>query len=154
MRSFLLAKIASDFEAKMSRIFSATTRSAGSSEARGSGAALCSVTLAGLVEVGGVASMVAVGDPLAGAVEAEDVSVEACPAGDAPVGTAADVPPSCAKTWNGAARIKARAVPAKIRSQRGPLIRHSPKILMILTAGLPRQAQRHRAFPKPANLRI
>src|SRR6516165_3665505 len=134
MRSFLLAKIASDLAAKRSRIFSATTRSAGSSEARGSGTTLCSVALTGPVGCAGVASMVAAGDSLAGAVGAEDVSVEACPSGDAPVGTAAKLPPF-AKTLKRAARITAKAIPAKMRSQRGPFMRRRS----------PRQAQSHRA---------
>src|SRR6516162_6688010 len=86
MRSFLLAKIASDLAAKRSRIFSATARSAGSSEARGSGITLCSIALTGSVDVAGVASTVAAGDSLAGAVGAEDVSVD-CPGGAALVGT-------------------------------------------------------------------
>src|SRR5262245_40112223 len=138
MRSLLLAKIAPDLAAKRSRIFSATTRSAGSSEARASGTTLCSVALSGPVGIAGVASMVAAGDSLAGAVGAEDVSVEACPAGGAPVGAAAKFPPF-AKTSKRAARITAKAMPAKTRSQRGPFIpRRSP-----------RQAQLHRAFQKP-----
>src|SRR5215467_963251 len=140
MRSFLLAKITSDLAAKRSRIFSATTRSAGSSEARGSGT-LCSVGLTGSVGFAGVGSMVATGGSLAGAVGAEDVSVEACPAGDAPVGAAAKFPPF-AKTLKRAARITAtaKAMPAKMRSQRGPFIRRRS----------PRQAQLHRAVRKPA----
>src|SRR5215472_18194327 len=139
MRSLLLAKIAPDLAAKRSRIFSATTRSAGSSEARGSGTTLCSV--GGLVGFAGVTSMVAADDSLAGAVGAEDVSVEACPAGGAPVGTAAKLPPFT-KTLKRAARItaKAKATHAKMRSQRGLFIRRRS----------PRQAQIHRAFPKPA----
>src|SRR5215510_15209904 len=141
MRSLLLAKIAPDLAAKRSRIFSATTRSAGSSEARGSGTTLCSVGLTGSVGFAGVGSMVAAGDSLAGAVGAEDVSVEACPAGGAPVGTAAKLPPFT-KTLKRAARItaKAKATHAKMRSQRGLFIRRRS----------PRQAQIHRAFPKPA----
>src|SRR5262249_41645085 len=115
MRSLLLAKIASDLAAKRSRIFSATARPAGSSEARGSGTTLCSVGLTGSVGFAGVASMVAAGDSLAGAVGAEDVSVEACPTGDAPVGTAAELPPF-AKALKRAARITAKAMPAKMRS--------------------------------------
>src|SRR5215831_12982249 len=94
MRSLLLAKITPDLAAKRSRIFSATTRSAGSSEARGSGTTLCSVGLTWSVGFAGVGSMVAAGDSLAGAVGAEDVSVEACPAGGAPVGAAAKLRPA------------------------------------------------------------
>src|SRR5262249_47162928 len=140
MRSLLLAKIASDLAAKRSRIFSATTRSAGSSEPRGSGTTLCSVGLTGSVGFAGVGSMVAAGDSLASAVGAED-AVEARPASGAPVGTAAELPPF-AKTLKRAARItaKAKATPAKMRSQRGLFIRRRS----------PRQAQLHRAFPKPA----
>src|SRR5262249_41074314 len=93
----------------------------------GSGTTLCSVALSGPVGFAGVGSMVAAGDSLAGAVGAEDVSVEACPAGGAPVGAAAKFPPF-AKTLKRAARITAKAVPAKTRSQRGPFIpRRSPR---------------------------
>src|SRR6516225_7047256 len=134
MRSLLLGKIASDLAAKRSRIFSATTRSAGSSEARGSGTTLCAVAPTGSVGFAGVGSMVAAGDSLAAAVGAEDVSVEACPSGDAPVGTAAKLPPF-AKTLKRAARIMAKAMPAKMRSQRGPFIRRRS----------PRQPLLHRA---------
>src|SRR5262245_25190381 len=109
MRSFLLANIASDLAAKRSRIFSATARSAGSSEARGSGTILWSVALAGPM-----AAVVAADGSLAVAVTAEDVSVDACPAGDAPVETAADFPPFV-KTLKRAARTMAKAMPAKIR---------------------------------------
>jgi hypothetical protein len=77
--------------AKRSRIFSATNRSAGSSEARASGTTLCSVARSGAVGFAGVSSMVAAGDSLAGAVGAEDVSVKACPSGDVPVGAAANL---------------------------------------------------------------
>jgi hypothetical protein len=134
MRSLLLAKIASDLAAKRSRIFSATTRSAGSSEARGSGyhALLGCTDRAGRLCGSGVNGRR--GHSLAGAVGAEDVSVEACPSGDAPVGTAAKLPPF-AKTLKRAARITAKAMPAKMRSQRGPFIRRRS----------PRQPLLHRA---------
>src|SRR5262249_17934754 len=52
-RSFLLAKILSEVAARRSRIFSAITRSAGSSEARGSTGTACSVTAAGAAASGG-----------------------------------------------------------------------------------------------------
>ena len=91
MRSLLLGKIASDLAAKRSRILSATARSAGSSEARGSDTTFCSIALTGSVDFTGVASMVAAGESLAGAVGAEDVSAD-CPAGEAPVGTAVKSP--------------------------------------------------------------
>src|SRR6516164_9518514 len=116
-RSFLLVDAPSDFPARRSRIFSAITRSAGSSEASGSSTALCSVALAGPV----VARAVAADASLVAAVGAEDVSVEACPACDAPVGTAAAFLP-CAKTWSRTARIKAQAAPARMQLRRGPLI--------------------------------
>src|SRR3984893_17514610 len=119
-RSFLLANVLPDFAARRSRIFSAITRSAGSREARGSGTTLCSVALAGPV-VARAASTVAADDSLAGAVGAEDVSIEACPACGAPVGTAAKFLP-CAKTLNRSARIKAKAAPTKMHSRRGQLI--------------------------------
>src|ERR1700730_9653818 len=118
--SFLLANVLPDLATRRSRIFSAITRSAGSSEASGSGTALCSVALAGPV-VGIAASTVATRNSLGGTVGAEDVSVEACPACDASVGTAAKFLP-CAKQSNRTARIKARAAPTKMQSRRGPLI--------------------------------
>ena len=83
--------------------------------------------------------MVAAGESLAGAVGAEDVSVEVCPAGEAPVGTAVKSSPF-AKTLKRAARITATVMPAKMRSQRGPFILRTS----------PRQSQLHRAFPKLA----
>ena len=130
MRSLLLGKIASDLAAKRSRIFSATARSAGSSEARGSDTTFCSIALTGSVDFTGVASMVAAGESLAGAVGAEDVSVD-CPAGEAPVGTAVKSPHW--KTLKRATRVTATVMPAKIRSKRGPFI--------LRTA--PRQSQLH-----------
>src|SRR4029077_916056 len=124
MRSLLLGKIASDLAAKRSRIFSATARSAGSSEARGSDTTFCSIALTG-VDFTGVASMVAAGESLAGAVGAEDVSAD-CPAGEAPVGTAVKSPHW--KTLKRATRVTATVMPAKIRSKRGPFIlRTSPR---------------------------
>jgi hypothetical protein len=125
MRSLLLGKIASDLAAKRSRIFSATARSAGSSEARGSDTTFCSIALTGSVDFTGVASMVAAGESLAGAVGAEDVSAD-CPAGEAPVGTAVKSPHW--KTLKRATRVTATVMPAKIRSKRGPFIlRTSPR---------------------------
>src|SRR5262245_41403055 len=114
MRSFLLAKIASDLAAKRSRIFSPTARSAGLSEARGSGTILCSVAPAGPVGSAEMAAVVAADGSLAGAVTTEEISGDACPAGDAPVETAADFPPFV-KTLKRAARTRAKAIPAKIR---------------------------------------
>jgi len=61
-----------------------------------------------------MAAAVAADGSLAVAVTAEDVSVDACPAGDAPVKTAADFPPYV-KTLKRAARTTAKAMPAKIR---------------------------------------
>jgi hypothetical protein len=83
--------------------------------------------------------VVAAGDSLAPAVGAEDVSVEACPGGDAPVGTVVKSSPF-AKTLKSAARITAKVMFAKMRSQRGRFIRRKS----------PRQAQIQSAFPKPA----
>src|SRR5262249_56125060 len=93
MRSLLLAKIAPDLAAKRSRIFSATTRSAGSSEARGPGTTLCSVGLTGSVGFAGQGSMDDAGDSLAAAVGAEDVSVQPRPPHVAPAPTPATLPP-------------------------------------------------------------
>src|SRR3984893_1281761 len=118
--SFLLANVVPDCAARRSRMFSAITRSAGSSEASGSGTALCSVALAGPVVVR-AASTVATRNSLGGTVGAEDVSVEARPACDASVGTAAKSLPG-AKKLNRTARIKARTPPTKMQSRRGPLI--------------------------------
>src|SRR5690349_340086 len=112
-RSFLLANALADFAARRSRIFSAISRSAGSSEASGSGTTR-SVAVAGLVLA---RAALAAGDSLADAVGAEDVSVEACC--DVPVGPRF-LP--CANTLNTTARIKAKAVPARKYSRRGPLI--------------------------------
>jgi hypothetical protein len=107
-----------DFAARRSRIFSAITRSAGSSEASGLGTALCSVALAGPVVVRArQRSLRATHSE--GTVRAEDVSVEARPACDASVGTAAKFLP-CAKKLNRTARIKARTPPTKMQSRRGP----------------------------------
>jgi hypothetical protein len=85
--------------------------------------------------------MVVAVDSLAGAVGAEDVSVEACPAGDEPVGTAVS---PFTKTLKRAARITAKVMPAKNGRQRGSFIlRRSP-----------RQSELHCAFPKLALARI
>src|SRR5262249_25792537 len=133
MRSLLLGKIATDLAAKRSRIFSATTRSAGSSEARGSGTTLCSIALTEPVGFVGVASIVAAGDSLAGAGGAD------CPAGDTPVGTAVKSPHW--KALKRATRVTVTVMPAKIWSKRGPFILHRS----------PRHSLLHRAFPKPAS---
>ena len=82
--------------------------------------------------------MVAAGKSLAGAVGAEDVSVD-CPAGEAPVGTAVKSSPF-AKTLKKAVKITATFMPAKMRSQQGPFILRTS----------PRQSQLRRAFPKLA----
>src|SRR5262249_40320559 len=102
-------------------IFSATTRSAGSSDASGSGATVSSVTAAGAAGAAGSVLILAVGGSPAGIASGRDASL----VGDA---TAGDLAASCAETPNGAASSKARAVPANMRSQRGPLISDSPNL--------------------------
>src|SRR6266540_4240856 len=134
----------------MSRIFSATARSAGSSAARGSG--VCSLATAGLVGAAGAsfgeaaASLVSAVPALGAASLADSaaapamaaaslglpavalgaacaaVSATCCAAGAIAVGAPAGAPASCAMAPIGAARIRARAVLAKRRSKRGPLI--------------------------------
>jgi hypothetical protein len=74
---------------------------------------------------------------LAPAVGAEEVSVEGCPVGDAPVGITVKSSP-LAKTLKRAARITATVMRAKMRSQRGPFIRRRS----------PRQTQLHRALSR------
>ena len=83
---------------------------------------LGSIALAGSLDLAGVASMVAAGVSLADAAGAEG---EVCPAGDAPVGTV-DKSSAFAKRLERIARITAKVIVAKARSQRGPFSEQLP----------------------------
>src|SRR5262245_42035778 len=64
-------------------------------------------------------------------------------------GTFAVASRSCARRSNGAApRISTRAVPASMRSRRGPLIIYLPMSNEPVRAGFPQEAQLRRAFAK------
>src|SRR3984893_1969971 len=117
-------------------------RSAGSREASASGFATGGVVgsaLPGDLEISSVDEPAV---SFAGAWSGMGDCACGCPDGDAATGIAATLP-SCAMAPGGVANIRARTAPARMRSQRSPLIGHSPPF---------RAPLRHKA-PTPIQLR-